>query len=525
MDYGYHASGILHPLPAYLFILGDEKGESTEEMGGIYKERPGGGRGNMKSRFRGKAAVILLVAIEALFLSGCDVELFEDKSARYQPKAVERGSLLDDKYYVKDGTKFYLVHRAGMSSEGQELDASKSAWTTLDDTLIPNYYRNEFLARSEPEVDTGTVLLERYRDCGYCLGIHGASYENGYIALQVSDNIVPKTSAYEELYNKYSDHIMIESINGQMVSEGMVNEAGVITGMEKDAYYDISFYAGTYYGSCKIKADTHFFQSYEIYSIGDPAMTKNGYLSLQLPEDLKSGYYRVDGKGFFRYLDFKKGDGDILAVDYNVPYYGSEGDQIAAYSQQYVFFLEAASAEASVHAVFDPKTVTNPAGMVKMLVTSPDGKQMTVDAAKEDGEVFCNIQEFCPGRWTVNLSPQSMKVLDVSVEANEPVAEAATDVFALQFEEDKTGVVITVDYEGEGIVNAQVVGPDRQSYTMIKETDLYWSDTHTLKYSFAYLPAGEYKVNVHHYPDTKVNSVDYHLREDLKKISIITVEE
>ena len=115
-----------------------------------------------------------------------------------------------------------------------------------------------------------------------------------------------------------------------------------------------------------------------------------------------------------------------------------------------------------------------------MLVTSPDGKQMTVDAAKEDGEVFCNIQEFCPGRWTVNLSPQSMKVLDVSVEANEPVAEAATDVFALQFEEDKTGVVITVDYEGEGIVNAQVVGPDRQSYTMIKETDLYWSDTHTL---------------------------------------------
>ena len=479
----------------------------------------------MKPGIRRKSAVALLAAIEALFLSGCEVELFEDKSARYQPKAVERGSLLDDKYYVKDGTKFYLVHRAGMSSEGQELDSSKSAWTTLDDTLIPNYYCNELLARSESEVNTDAVLLERYRDCGYCLGIHGASYENGYIALQVSNNIVPKTSAYEELYNKYSDHIMIESINGQMVSEGMGNEAGVITGMEKDAYYDVSFYAGTYYGSRKIRADTHFFQSYEIYSISDLAMTKNGYLSLQLPEDLKSGYYRIDGKGFFRYLNFKKGDGDIMTTDYNIPYYSSEEDQIAAYSQQYVFFLEAASEDASIHAVFDPKTVTNPAGIVKMMVTSPDGKQITVDAGKEEGEILCNILEFCPGKWIVNLTPQSMRVLDVSVEANELAAEASTDVFSMQFKEDKTGIVITVDYEGEGIVNAQVVGPDHQSYTMIKEADIYGSEIHTLKYTFAYLPAVEYKVNVHHYPDTKVNSVDYHLSEDLKEIDIITVEE
>lgn len=479
----------------------------------------------MKSGIRVKAAVIFFAAIDALFLSGCDVELFEDKNARYQPKAVERGSLLDDKYYVKDGTKFYLVHKAGMSSEGQELDASKSAWTTLDDTLIPNYYCNELLARSEPEVDMDAVLLERYRDCGYCPGIYGASYENGYIELQVSGNIVPKTSAYEGLYNKYSDHIKIESINGQMVSEEMVNEAGVITGMEKDAYYDVSFYAGTYYGSCRIKADTHFFQSYEIYSISDLAMTKNGYLSLRLPGDLKSGYYRIDGKGFFRYLDFRKGDAELSEVDYNIPYYESEEEQIAAYSQQYVFYLEAATKDASIHAVFDPKTVTAPAGSVKMLVTSPDGKQMRVDAAKEEGEVLCNIQEFCPGKWTVNLSPQSMKVLDVSVEANEPMAEATTDVFTIPFEEDKTGIVITVEYEGEGIVNAQVAGPDHQSYTMIKEEDIYGSDTHFLKYTFAYLPAGEYKVNVHHYPDTKIHSVDYHLSEDLKEITVITVEE
>ena len=58
-----------------------------------------------------------------------------------------------------------------------------------------------------------------------------------------------------------------------------------------------------------------------------------------------------------------------------------------------------------------------------------------------------------------------------------------------------------------------------------EENEGYNSTTHTLKYSFAYLPAGEYKINVHHYPDTKMVSTDYYLSEDVKEIDIIEVEE
>lgn len=473
-----------------------------------------------------KLVTISLMIANIFIMAGCDIELFEDKNAKYQLKPVERGSLADDKYYVKDGTKFYVVHKASMSSEGQDLNPSKCAWTTKDDTLIPSFYSNELLAQSAKQVNSDAIILERYKDCGYSIGLHGATYEDGYLVFQTSNNIVRDTSAYDGIYNKYSDNIMIETINGIPVAENMINEAGIITGLEKDAEYEVTFYAGTYYGNCRVKADTHFLQSYEIYQINHYEMTKNGYVAITLPEDLKTGYYRIAGSGFFKYYNFKKSEGNVAEADYNVPYYETDEDQLAAYSQQFTFNLDAATKDMRVHATFEPKSVTNSTGVVTMMVTSPDGKRMTVKANKEDGDIICDMQESSPGKWIVNISPQSMKITDVKVESNESQAEATTDVSTMSFDEDKTGIVLTVTYEGEGIVNAQIVGPDNQSYDMIpEENEDPHSITHTLKYSFAFLPAGEYKINVHHYPDTKVVSTDYYLSEDVKEIDIITVEE
>lgn len=473
-----------------------------------------------------KYVIIALMLVNIFIMTGCDIELFEDKNAKYQLKPVERGYLADDKYYVKDGTKFYVVHKASMSSEGTELSPSKCAWTIKDDTLIPSYYSNELIAQSGKQVRDEALVLERYKDCGYSVGIHGAVYEDGYLVIRTGNNVISDSSAYEGIYNKYSENIMIESINGIPVTENMINEAGIITGLEKDAEYEITFFAGTYYGSCRVKADTHFLQSYEIYKINDFEMTKNGYVSIKLPEDLKTGYYRIDGSGFFKYYNFKKSEGTVADVDYNEPYYLSDEDQLAAFSQQFTFNLDAATKDMRVHATFEPKSVVNTEGIVTMMVTSPDGKRMTVKANKEDGEIICDMQESSPGKWVVNISPQNMTVTDVQVESNESQAEATTDVFTMTFDEAKTGIVITATYEGDGIVNAQIVGPDNQSYDMIpEENEGYNSTTHTLKYSFAYLPAGEYKINVHHYPDTKMVSTDYYLSEDVKEIDIIEVEE
>lgn len=472
-----------------------------------------------------KRLMTMLLFVSLVTLTGCEQDIFQDKNAKYKLKAVEDDDLESNIYYVKDGTKFYEVHALSSSGSGMDLDVTKCAWTVSDEPLIPSYYRNELLAYASNRVDTNTILMERYKDCGYSIGIYGASFEDGYISFQASSNTIKNTEAKTAFESDKSNYILIETINGNPVNENMLNEAGMITGMEKDGVYEVTFYAGTYYGTATVTADTHFFQSYEMYTLDDINITKNGYVSIKLPDDLECGYYNVNGDGFFKYYNFKKSDHSTENVDYNIAYYESEEDQIMAYSQQFVFNLDYSAANMSVKATFDPKSVTNASGNVKMMLTTPDGKHMTVDTDKADGMIMCDMQESMPGKWLVNIIPQSMSVSDVEIVSNEAEAEATKEIFDLSFDRDMTGVVVTMEYEGKGDITAQITDAENKSYAMVPISDTLNQVKHTMQYSFAYLPAGDYQVSVFHYPDTSIIGVDYHLSEDVKDVEIITVEE
>lgn len=473
----------------------------------------------------GKYIAVTLILSTILQLTGCDIEIFEDKSAKYIAKALEKNELENGKYYVKKDTKFYQIHECDASSDSTDVDASKCAWMVKDEGLLPEYFCNELIAKVTTEVKKDQMSLERYKDCGYSIGIYGAEYKDGYIQLHASRNVIKDTDAKKCLENDKSSNIMIETINGQPVTESMLSEAGFILGMEKDASYEITFYAGTYYGKTVIKADTHFLQSFEIFNVKDYEMTKNGYLAIRIPEDLESGYYKLGTEGFFKYYNFKREELASADVDFNIPYYDSEEDQLAAYSQQFVFNLDVSTSDMSVKADFVPQTVTNISGIVKMMLTSPDGKRMIVEKGRDEGTISCDMVESMPGKWIVNIAPQSMTIKDVQIVSNKSEAEATKETYDMVFEEDLTGVVITLQYEGEGIVTAQVIDKDNNSYDMVPADKTGYNTVHKLKYNFAYLPKGEYKVNVYHYPDTKILGTDYYLSEDVREVEIITVEE
>lgn len=475
-------------------------------------------------RFK-KTIVTILLAVSMFLLSGCEKQIFDDKGSKYRLKAVEDDNLTTDVYYVKEGTKFYEVHDLSRSGKSADLDLTKCAWALRDESLIPSYYKNELLARAEKKIDKDSLRLERYKDCGYSIGLHNGKYTDGYISFKAGADTIKGTSARSAFDSDRSDNILIETINGVAVTENMLNEAGIITGMEKDASYEITYYAGTYYGTATVTADTHFFQSYEMYSLSDIQITKNGYVSIRLPEDLECGYYDIDGAGFFKYYNFKKSEADTEEPDFNTPYYDSEEDQIMAYSQQYVFNLDYAVQNMSVKAVFDSNSVTNTSGKVIMLLTAPDGRHMKVQADKEAGEISCNMEESMPGEWIVNITPQNMTVSDVELVSNETEAEATKEVYNLSFDKDMTGVVFRLQYEGEGNVTAQVTDENGKTYDMVLVKGGFNEVVHSMEYSFAYLPAGEYKINVFHYPDTRILEADYYLSDDVRDVDIITVEE
>lgn len=472
-----------------------------------------------------KSLILYILVISMVFMSGCDIQIFEDKSSKYIAKALNRNELETGNYYVKRDTKFFKIHPCQMSSESSELDSSKSAWTILDETLIPDYYCNELIAKPAASVEKEAVTLERYKDCGYSIGVYGAVFLDGFISFSTNNNIIDDTEAAKRFENDRSDNILIETINGVPVNEEMLNEAGIILGMEKDQSYEITFFAGTYYGKTVVKAETHFLQSFEIYNVDNYELTKNGYVAIRLPDDLECGYYRFDNSGFFRYYNFKREDSTAAKIDFNIPYYDSEEDQMAAYSQQFVFNLDVNTADMSVKADFDSLTVTNANGIVKMMLTSPDGKRMLVETNKDEGTISCGMVESMPGKWIVNIAPQSMTVSDVQIVSNKDETEATKESFDIAIEEDMTGVIFTMEYSGPGVVTAQILDELNNSYDMVQEDYHELDRIHTMKYNFAYLPKGNYKVNVYHYPDTKIHGASYEISEAVREVEIITVEE
>lgn len=465
---------------------------------------------------------IILISAIALGTTGCEMQIFEDKDAKYRLQEVSREELKNEIFYIKEGTKFYEVHNCeGSSGNSQDLDATKCVWTVLDEMKIPSYYKGELLAYASQTTDLEEVTLERFKDTGFSLGIYGAKFEDGYISFDQNENTIKNTSARKELKNDRSQSILIETINGIPVSEKMLNEAGVIVGLEKNKDYNITFYAGTYYGEITVKAETHFYQSYEAFKLHEFEITKNGYIAISLPEDYKSGFYRVNGQGMFKYYDFKKGERQEKYAEMNTKYYQSEEEQMAAYSQQYTFNLEATTKNASIVAVYDPNTLISDYEKVKMMVTSPDGKKMMVESGKDINYISCDMAESLAGKWIVNISPQSLIIADVQIVSNEVEPEATKEVFNIPIDVDRTGIIFRVEYEGEGNVTAQVVAPDNKSYDM-KPVEM---EEHKLEYNFPFLSAGAYQINVYHYPDTKILSTDYYFDEATNEVDIISVEE
>ena len=90
----------------------------------------------------GKYIAVTLILSTILQLTGCDIEIFEDKSAKYIAKALEKNELENGKYYVKKDTKFYQIHECDASSDSTDVDASKCAWMVKDEGLLPEYFCN-----------------------------------------------------------------------------------------------------------------------------------------------------------------------------------------------------------------------------------------------------------------------------------------------------------------------------------------------------------------------------------------------
>lgn len=460
------------------------------------------GESSMKSKL---CIITLLCILTSCILTGCKVKLFKEQTDEYHMDELSKSDLEENTYYIKNGTKFTPVLLPAANKTGiRSLDTSKCLWLGAERSKLPIYYKGETICyNSESVAELTNIAIERFKDMKYTIGITGAYFDDGYICINPSYNLIQGTDAFNKMNTK-ARIIRIESINGKTVTEDMLNAAGNIIGFEDGKEYEIIYYQGTTYGKSKVKADLWLFQEFEYTIIDKSQPTPNGYLSFKLPEDSKSGYYMVNGAGLFKYYDHEK-SADDETTNMNEPYFQSQEEQLKVYSQQYTFTLDTNKSNVVVEMKYNPDSLEDKEN-IKALLTGPNGCEYELSRAEnENGTYTCKIATAICGKWILNVIPKTLEINSVNVNTQNDEQEKTEELFDFVLTEDISNIQFKATYTGVGEVNGILTDDNGYTYNFIQKKP----EDGFITCDIAYLKAGHYKVSIYHNTDTSIIDVNY----------------
>ena len=449
-------------------------------------------------------------------LTGCeDVQIFQTKTDPYKLVALKDSELKNDTYYVKNNTRFYQTYKptgGNSSSEVSALNESRVYITMKDDALIPTFYSDELAAFPSNSPDLNEVILERFSVQGYSIGcFSGYITEDGFLRF-TKDGLVANSSLQKAIGETDSNDIRIASIDGkELASEQINKKAGIIIGLEQGKTYKIGYYVGTKFYEKNITADCKIYEAYEMYAFGKDYIddTPNGYMAFSMPQDLKPGYYNINGGGLYRYYNFTRGSQDEETIEMNESYYTDEKSKIEAYSRQYNLSVPKRVKDLKVTVKLESIETTYADDTIQGIVFAPDGTRMNMDYNPNDKELSIAMSEGMSGDWTFNIIPKTLNIADIQVDNDKLAEEATCEETLFTLPEDRENQEFYAEYTSlqKSIEKCTVFGTvqaeNGKTYEMKLGSDL--SDPEHPKYYISYeVPfalAGEYTVRIYHYPE------------------------
>lgn len=461
--------------------------------------------------------VLLLTTTIMTFLTGCDeVQIFENKTDPNALVALKDTELKDDKYYVKNNTRFYEVYMpetGNASSEVSVLNESRVIATMLDDQKIPTHYSDELIAFQSEKIDFTEVSLERFIDLGYSIGcFNGELTGDGLLYFNKQEGLVENSSLANAIGDTQSTDIRIASIDGKQLTRDQINtKAGVIIGLEKQKTYKIGFYIGTRYYEKNVEADCKMYEAYEMFTYGQDNIsdTPNGYMCFNTPTELKCGYYNINGKGLFKYYNFTRGSQDENEVDMNESFYKDEKSKIEAYSRQYSIDVPKRVKDFKIIVKYQDSELKFQGDTIQGIVFAPDRTRMDMTHDEKAKELTLSMVEGMAGDWTVNVIPKTLDIKDVTVEKDDAAEEATCEETVFTLPEDRENVEFIAEYTTtkadvkDCTVFGTILTEDGKTYEMT-----VWSDEsdktnvkHYISYEVPFAAAGDYTVRIYHYPE------------------------
>ena len=204
---------------------------------------------------------------------------------------------------------------------------SKVAW--FDDEnweMIPTLYKGGHIVLRTDNEFKEEFYFERYIDAGYSVGLCNLSRtDTGRYKVSTSSGtqIDPNSDA-EALTDLGDINITIDTIGGQPLRSSLVNECGMIEGLEKGQTYEADVYVGTEIHPYTFTADSRILYSAQVNTTTDYEFVQAEVIEIEIPEYFNSGYYSLNGSGIFRYV---AGDSYDETTDFNELNYD---DSIAA---------------------------------------------------------------------------------------------------------------------------------------------------------------------------------------------------
>lgn len=449
---------------------------------------------------------ILISFLISILLVGCDeVQIFKTNTDPTALVPLSNSELIDNSYYVKNGTKFFLTYAPTGSAKDDvnELDESRVLPVVDNATLIPPYYKSEILAYYSERGSIDGVVLERFQSLGYSISVYNAKLTDQGVEFNFNSNVPKSSSLFKAIGKPQSPDLVISAINGEKIEQANFNSAaGVIVGLEKGKTYTVSYFEGTKYKEVEVVADTLMLQAFELYGENkDLNRTSNGYVEFSMPTDYKSGYYVANGKGLFQYYAYKRGEKVDSEEDMNVSYFETELDKLAAYSRQYTVQIPNRVRNLKIYTDYSGDVYDDT--VVKGYIFSPSGEKYNMDVDTDNKTISATFAEAGAGTWTVNIVPKSLNISNISVDKDEFERSLTLKETNVEFDEDTENVLFSVEYKNKDAeVNGVITSASGDTWTMKKEEIKEGGNSrdykYYLRYNASFVPQGTYSVKIYY---------------------------
>ncbi len=260
--------------------------------------------------------------------------------------------LENDTYYIKHGDDFYEIPEIECSFEDDEHNNQTYILTDVEtpdgipnrtifyskdktELLIPTLYQGDELVYKSSEEITDNFTWERYMDGGYTIGVCGItlnnlnklSFTNWYTNILDESPIEKEFGRVEDEEDELFTSLNVNSVDGKELTKENLSEAGYIMGLPVDQEMTVDFYQGTALHQLKLKADARIFYNFENYWTKGMSYSQDGYVVINVPEFFKTGYYKVNTSGMFRYVNEPYNEtADLSGYQYNRAYYKKDKD-------------------------------------------------------------------------------------------------------------------------------------------------------------------------------------------------------